>query len=232
MDKSKIPGSAAFDSHRRRDPGRPAKTKMAWLRYGLLLATVLLVGYHSVYFRKLSDVQSAEKAETFDAGAYAARFLHSTLPANTDKAIDLALLNTTLSNDPSRAFSWSHAQNDGNDRFFLVKGTATVAKIDSESVYLGVEGVGRKVALATRYVIGTAARDGSGLISVNDFTTTMDMNTVSEQLNNLIRVEVLPPFKASASPGERVGFIAGLELQRDNPVPDTLELTPMMLKIQ
>ena len=203
-----------------------------WIKYALLPAVIVLVAYNSVYIRKLSDVRQAETAGSFDAQGYAEHFLHSILPAHSEKAIDLPLLSRTLIADPSKAFSWSHAQNNGNNRFFLVKGTGRIIKIDSEQVSLAVEGVGETVVLAARYIIGTAARDGSGLISVDEFTTTMDMNTVSERLNQLIRTTVLPPFRAAARPGDTVTFTAALELQRDGPVPDTLELTPMILHRQ
>src|SRR6185437_2397914 len=201
------------------------------IKYALLAVAIVLVGYNSVYVRKLSDVRNAEKALDFDAKAYALRFLDTTLPAHPEKAIDLPLLAQALTADPARAFSWSHAQNNGNNRFFLVKGSGKITAIDSEYAYLAVEGVPQKVKLATRYSIGTAARDGSGLISVNEFTTTMEMNTVSEELNKLIRNQVLPPFKAAAKPGETVQFTGGVELQRDAAAPDLWEITPMILVI-
>jgi predicted lipoprotein len=202
------------------------------LKYALLAAAILFVGYNSIYIRKLSDVRNAEKALDFDAKAYAENFLHTTLPAHPEKAIDLPQLARTLISDPAKAFSWSHAQNNGNNRFFLVKGAGKITKIDSEYVTLAVEGVRQKVALATRYIIGTAARDGSGLISVDEFTTTMDMNTVSEELNKLIRNQVLPPFKAAAKPGDNIEFTGGLELQQNAAVPDFWEITPMILTIR
>lgn len=203
-----------------------------WIKCAVVAAAIALVGYNSIYIRKLSDVQNAAKALDFDARAYAQNFLHTTLPAHADRAIDLSLLSQTLTSDAARAFSFSHAQNNGNNRFFLVKGSGRITKIDSEYVYLDVPGVSQKVILAIRYIIGTAARDGSGLISVDEFTTTMDLNTVSEELNKLIRGEVLPPFVAAAKPGNPVGFLGGLELQQNGPVPDTLEITPMILTIQ
>jgi predicted lipoprotein len=203
-----------------------------WIKCAILAAAIALVGYNSIYIRKLSDVQNAVKAETFDAKAYAQNFLKDTLPAHPDKAIDLPLLSQTLTNDAAKGFSWSHAQNNGNNRFFLVKASGRITKIDSEYVYLDVQGVSQKVILAIRYIIGTAARDGSGLISVDEFTTTMDLNTVSEELNRLIRNELIPPFIAAAKPGQEIQFTGGLELQRNSPVPDTLEITPMILTIQ
>ncbi|HEV2479453.1 MAG TPA: DUF2291 domain-containing protein [Puia sp.] len=202
------------------------------IKYTLLAVAIVLVGYNSIYIRKLSDVRNAEKALDFDAKAYAENFLHTTLPAHPEKAIGLDQLSHALTTDPAKAFSWSHAQNNGNNRFFLVKGSGTITRIDSEYTYLDIPGVPQKVALATRYIIGTAARDGSGLISVDEFTTTMDMNTVSEELNKLIRNEVLPPFKVAAKPEETVRFTGGLELQQNAAVPDTLEITPMILIIK
>src|SRR6185312_14063503 len=201
------------------------------IRYVLVAAAIALVGYNSVYVRKLSDVRNAEKALDFDAKAYALRFLDTTLPAHPEKAIDLPLLAQALTADPARAFSWSHAQNNGNNRFFLVKGSGKITAIDSEYAYVAVEGVTQKVLLATRYIIGTAARDGSGLISVDEFTTTMDMNTVSEELNKLIRDQVLPPFRTAAKVGDNVRLTGGLELQQNAASPDTLEIIPMILTI-
>ena len=203
-----------------------------WTKYALLSLAIGLAGYNSVYIRKLSEVQNAANAAAFDAAAYARHFLQITLPAHPDKSIDLAGLCKTLAADPARAFAESHAQNDGNNRFFMVKGVGSITRIDSESVDIRVEGVPKPISLATRYIIGTAVRDGSGLISVDDFTTTMDMNIVSEQLNNLIRTRVLPPFTAAAKPGLRVAFTAALELQKNRSIPDTLDLTPLILNIQ
>lgn len=192
----------------------------------------MLVGYNSIYIRRLRDVQHAAKAGTFDAGGYARHFLQATLPPHAGSAIELSLLSQTLSNDSGKAFSWSHAQNAGNNRYFMVRGSGQVVKIDSDYVYVGVRGVSQRVLLATRYIIGTAARDGSGLISVDEFTTTMEMNTVSEEINKLIRTSVLPPFVGMVKTGDEVDFTGCIELVRNKAIPDSLEVTPLILKIQ
>jgi predicted lipoprotein len=188
------------------------------IKYILLAALIVLTGYNSIYIRKLSDVNNASAATSFDAAAYARHFLHTTLPAHTDKAIDITQLPQALKT------------NAGNNRFFLVKGQGRITKVDSEYTYLDIQG--RPVLLATRYIIGTAPRDASGLISVDDFTTTMEMNTVSEELNRLIRTEVLPPFTTAAKPGENISFIGAIELQQNKTAPDSLEVTPLILNIK
>lgn len=202
-----------------------------WIKYTLLVAIIAFVGYNSIYFKKLSDVKSAAKAASFDAAAYARNFLDKTLPANKDKAIDLPYLSQLLTSDPHKAFSLSHAQNNGNNRFFMVKGEGQITRIDSENVYLNVAGVSPKVLLAIEYIIGTAARDGSGLISVDEFNTTMEMNTVSEEINKLIKTKVLPPFKSAAKTGATVSFTGCIELQQDKAVPDSLEVIPLILTL-
>jgi len=203
-----------------------------WMKYTSLGVVILLAGYNSIYIRRLSEVRAAAKAGTFEAATYARHFLDVTLPAHPDKAVDLAGLSRTLTTDPARAFSESHAQNDGNNRFFLVKGSGRITRVDSEYIYLNVEGMSQPVMLATRYIIGTAARDGSGLISVDEFTTTMEMNSVSEELNKLIRTQVVPPFVRVAKAGDRVLFTGAIELQKNKAAPDSLEVTPLNLNIQ
>lgn len=208
------------------------RNRTSLVRYGVLVAALVLVGYNSIYIRKLSDVRSAAAAGTFDAAGYARHFLHATLPGHVGSAIELSLLSSSLAADTAKAWSWSHAVNAGNARFFMVHGVGRVTKIDSEDVYVEVAKVSQRVSLATRYIIGTAARDGSGLISVDEFTTTMEMNTVSEELNKLIRKEVLPPFVESVKVGNGVEFTGCVEFMRNKAIPDTIEITPLILKIQ
>ena len=201
------------------------------IKYLLVIASVGLVAYNSVYVKKLSDVKASED-KPFDANAYAKDFLYKKLPAEKDKAIELSKLVDDLKRNPRQAFSYSHAQNNGDIRFFMVKGKGEIIRLDQSNAYLKVDGVPIKTILATEYIIGNAARDGSGLISVDEFNTTMDMNTVSEELNKLIRAEVLPPFKTKAKTGSAVEFTGSIELNQTRPLPDSLEITPLILEVK
>ncbi|WP_207425133.1 DUF2291 domain-containing protein [Pedobacter sp. SYSU D00535] len=201
------------------------------VKYALFTAAFLLVGYNSIYVKKLSEVKKATETSEFDALAYAKKFLNKTLPANKEKAISLAELTQLLKSNPRKAYSYSNAQNDGNIRYFMVKGEGEILKLDEDNAYLQVAGVAPKVLLATQYILGNAARDGSGLISVDEFTTTMEMNTVSEELNKLIKAEVLPRFKSDAKLGSKVSFIGSVQLNQAKAVPDSLEIIPLILNI-
>ena len=199
------------------------------IKYALIITSNGLVGYNSVYVRKLSDMKASEE-KTFDAKAYAKDFLFKKLPSQKDKAVDISKLVADLKNNPRQAFAYSHAQNNGDIRFFMVQGQGEILKMDETNAYLKVPGVSSEVVLATEYIIGNAARDGSGIISVDEFNTTMDMNTVSEEINKLIRAEVLPPFESKAKTGNTVDFTGCIELNQTKPLPETLEVIPLILQ--
>ncbi|WP_256009670.1 DUF2291 domain-containing protein [Desertivirga xinjiangensis] len=201
------------------------------IKYLLIAVCFVLLAYNSVYVKKLSDMKKTEE-KAFDAYAYAKDFLYKKVPAGKDKALDLSQLLADLKNNPRQAFSNSHAQNNGDIRFFMVKGKGQITRIDDSNTYLSLPGSSAQIALATEYIIGNAARDGSGIISVDEFTTTMDMNTVSEELNKLIRAEVLPPFEAKAKQGDIVDFTGCIELNQARSLPDTIEVIPLILEVK
>jgi len=203
------------------------------IKYLLITASVALVAYNSVYVKKLSDVKAKEeKAKAFDALAYAKDYLHNKLPIRKVEAVEISKLFSELKNSPRKAFANSHAQNNGDIRFFMIHGQGQVVKIDESNAYLKVAGLPSDVILATEYIIGNAARDGSGIISVDEFTTTMDMNTVSEEINKLIRAEVLPPFESKVKVGDTVDFVGSIELNQTKALPKNMEVIPLILEIK
>jgi predicted lipoprotein len=88
-----------------------------------------------------------------------------------------------------------------------------------------------EIKLATQYIFGNTARDCSGLISINDFSNTMDLNNVSEEINKLIRAEIVTPFKATVKEGDVVSFVGAIELSQSKPKTEALEIIPLQLEI-
>ena len=115
-----------------------------------------------------------------------------------EKGVDLSALLQQLQTNPDQAFAThSHALGIGNIKYFPVKGVATVKKRQGKrgAVALDAQPAGTELTIATEYIFGNAVRDASGQIDINAFTNTMDFNTVSAELNNIIRTKVIPPFK-------------------------------------
>lgn len=81
------------------------------------------------------------------------------------------------------------------------------------------------------YVFGNALRDAPGLIKINDFTNTMDLNNIAAEVDKIIRTEVLPPFKSSVKKGDTITFAGAFELNQEHINLDKIEILPVALKI-
>lgn len=200
------------------------------IKYILGIIGFGLVGYNSVYIKKLDEVNAAgrEGAGKFDAKSYAQTFWTTKmLPTVSTSAIDLSTLLPLLKTDKEAAFTrYSQGLGIGNIRYFLVKGEGTVTKVDENAVTISLPS-GETVQLATEYIFGNAARDASGLIKITDFETTTDLNNVSAELNEIIRKEVVPPLKAMAKPGNTLQFVGAMELNQAHTHLDALTLIPL-----
>ncbi len=191
------------------------------------------VVYNSVYFKKISEMK-VSKATTvaFDAKAYAKTYLLEKIPAAKNKAIAMADLLSGLNKDAKKAFSdLGHSQNEGDTKYFLVKGEGKITAIDAEYVTIKDAVSGTELKLAIQYIFGNTARDCSGLISIDDFSNTMDLNNVSEEINKLIKAGIVTPFTAKVQIGNSVSFLGGIELSQSNPKTDKIEIVPLQLEI-
>ena len=201
-------------------------------KYIILIVVVVAAAYNSVYFKKLDEVNASRSAKQFNAAAYAQTFWTTKLIPNLDKAIDITQLTTMLSTNAPKTFdTYSHALGIGNLRYFLVKGKGTLASVneDDVSILLQLDTSRQILTLATEYIFGNAIRDATGLINVNDFTNTMDLNNVSAELNKIIREKVLPPFKQQAKKGDKVEFTGAIELNKEHLDISKIEVIPVRI---
>jgi predicted lipoprotein len=204
------------------------------IKYTLALILLLVVGYNSVYIKKLSEVKAAATAGKFDAVAYAHTFWIEKLTPGLTKATNLPELLVLLKTDKESAFkNYSHALGIGNLRYLLVKGEGRITAINENdiSVALRPDSLGQDLKIATEFVYGNAVRDALGILSINDFSNTMDMNNVSAELNKKIRTEIIPPFRAQAKKGSTVQFIGAIELNQVHLRLDEIEVIPVSLNL-
>lgn len=202
-------------------------------KYALLLLAIALVGYKSVYFRKLSDARKAT-AEKFDAAAYSKKLWDERLPARLDSAIELNYLIQSIQSNPDDAFSkYSNAMGIGNYRYSLVKLNAEVATVQEDDITLKIAHADSSIILklATEYVYGNAIRDASGLLDIRDFTNTSDLNSISEELNKIVRSTVLPDFKKKVRQGDKVEVTGAVEFNKAHVSFKQLEVIPVRLKV-
>jgi predicted lipoprotein len=201
------------------------------LKYGVALVVVVFIAYNSVYFRKLSDMK-ASAAKTFDPAGYARKYLDKQLVPATAKAPDIDALIAKLKANPKEAFkAYAHTLNIGNTRFFMANGQGTITNVDESDVYIITPGQ-QNLKIATEYIFGNALRDAPGIIGVNDFTNSMDLNNVSAEVNKLVRTEVLPPFKSKAKKGDSISFYGAFELNQEHINLNHIEIIPVKLIIK
>ena len=202
-------------------------------KYILIVLAIGLVGYNSVYFKKLSSIKKTT-AENFDAATYSKTLWEEKLPSKLDSAIELTDLIRAVERDPEDAFaSHSNALGIGNYRYSLVKLTATAAVINEDEIVLQVAHFDSLLIarLATEFIYGNAIRDASGLVDIRDFTNTSDLNKISEELNKAVRAGVLPSFKQRIRQGDKIEVVAATELNKAHVNFNNLELIPVRLKI-
>ncbi|MGE9313667.1 DUF2291 domain-containing protein [Niabella sp. CJ426] len=203
-----------------------------FLKYGIILVVVALLGYNSIYIKKLSDVK-ATAGEKFNAAIYTANLWKEKLPARMLAAVDINTLRTAIETDGARAFDeYTNALAIGNYRYALVKGTAKVDKVGVDDVTITINSdTPWKASLLTEFVYGNALRDASGLVALKEFLNTSDLNSISEELNKTVRQQIIPAFKSSLKAGDQIEFIGAIELNKEHIHFDDLELTPLSVKI-
>lgn len=200
------------------------------LRWAAAFCLLVLVAYNSVYFKKLDEVKSGNAG--FSAVKYAATFWIQKLPPAMSAAIEIDTLLSLIKTDRETAFvSYSHALGIGNVKYFLVKGKGKVEAVETDEILIRV-GVGNvKMIIATEYIFGNAVRDAAGIIDINEFENAMDFNTVSAEINQIIRKQVVTPFRQKVKTGDVLEFVGAIELNKEHPALENIEVIPVRLEI-
>lgn len=203
-----------------------------WLKYLIGILVLLVVGFNSIYFRKLDEMKSA--SSKFDAKAYARKYFNDRLLPSINSGVDINQLLVLLQNNKEQTFEkYAHALGIGNIRYFLVTGQGRVKSVNENDVTVvtTADSGQNTLRIATEFVFGNAIRDASGKIDINEFANTMDFNTVSSEINKIVRTEVLPPFKAMVKTGDSIQFAGATELNKAHLNVEDIEVVPIQLKI-
>jgi len=204
-----------------------------FIKYFVFIGVILLVAWNSIYFRKLDNMRQSNSQKGFNAHQYARVFFNDKLLPRLDSAVEFSSLLRRLKADPAGAFStYSHALDIGNIKYFLIKGEGQINAIDENEVAITTNDSAKHMfTIATEFVYGNAIRDASGLVSLSSFSSTSDMNSVSEEINKIVRTEVLPVFNAKAKVGDNIQFAGAIELNQAHLKLDSIEVLPIKLTI-
>ena len=186
--------------------------------------------YHSVYFQPLDEKLASSTEKAFDATVFVEDLWENSLLKAYDSSVAYSQLMQELANDPEKAFElYSNALGVGNIAYFRVKGSGSIDEINENNVLLRVQDY--LLEIETEFIFGNAVRDASGLIKLNDFDKTSDVNAISESINAKIRKEVIPGFKEKLIPAQTITFKGAIELNKAHLDLRLPELIPVFLEI-
>jgi predicted lipoprotein len=199
-------------------------------KYGLLFLALAFLGYHSVYFEKLSEVRAQEEAE-FDFQAFADSLYYEGMLKN-DQAVELSKLLEAIQTDAEEAFEqYGNRLGIGNSAYFMVRCSGEISGITVDAIRLATKDAG-SISINTRYIFGNALRDASGLVKLTDFKTNAEFNRVSEALNALIRTKVIPPIVEQLQIGDEIEITGAIKLSKKKLDDPALMITPAQIMPQ
>jgi len=188
---------------------------------------LVFLGYHSVYFRKLSKVQAAATPSTLNLDVLAQRLL---IEVQQVEAMPIGELLTSRNEDFNGLMSEGRRLGVGPSRYFLVEGRGTIINVQEEDLLLALAG-GDTVLIATDFIFGSVVRDASGLVSISDYASTMDFNNLSVKINERILKEIIAPFTTAAKVERRVQFKGATRLKTNGSQHGKLRVIPVQLQL-
>jgi hypothetical protein len=204
-----------------------------YLKPVIYTAVAGLLIYNSVYFKKLGEVKN-KTAVLFDAAAFSKKLWAEQFPVRIDSAVDLVSLINDLSANPEQAFDrFTNALAIGNYRYALVKFKARVNAVTADEIEAGLPLADSvlKVDVATEFIYGNAIRDASKLLAIKDFPNTNELNNISEELNKIVRTEVIAPFRSKVKQGDSIEVTGAIELNKAHINWKEPEIIPVRLQI-
>jgi len=195
---------------------------------GSIIAGIVI--FNSLYFRPLDEKLRDGSKVSFDAKSFVDSIWTTELLVVYDSATEIATLIDELKINSQSTFEQkAQSLGIGNIGYFKVKGEGTVLSVNENNVLLQV--ANKTIEIETEFIFGNAVRDASGLIKVSDYDETSDFNSISESINDKIRKEVVPDFRAKVKKNDKVSFKGALELNKAHLHLIQPEVVPVFIQI-
>lgn len=199
------------------------------IKYSILTAVVLISLYGSVYIKPLDKVKDSQNELIFDAKSLAQQFMQTKAPTIT--TINATTFLKDITNDVKK-YSEEKGKRLGisNDYYFSIDGEGTVTAIEDEYVTVRLNNSeSKEIKIATDFIFGNAIREASEIADIGDFQNTMDYNTISVELNNIIRDSIIPPFKNKVKIDDVIAFKGAIKVNSKKSDLNDLRMIPTQL---
>lgn len=174
---------------------------------------------------------SANVAAPVNVTDYADELWNDRLPDAFGSAVGIEELFAAVDRDVEQARSrFGRQVGLGGACFLFVRGAGHVEEVSAEYCTLKIDGRARRARIRIGVVVGSAVRDSTGLVDVNQFANSQDFNTLSARLNQRVETHVIAPVRERLRVGARVSFVGCARVSDDRDY-DPLSLVPVYLDI-
>lgn len=201
------------------------------------LVGVLLIVFPPFHIRRIDGHAGGvanDHAASADVAHSAARFWDVSLTTRQVHPTDWLVLIEALQEDPVQGSGrYGRRPAIGGPWFYLLSGEARVVSIDARGLWLGGgAGLGDwRVLLQTGPIFGSALRDATGLLRLEDFSS-FDFNELGAQLNRLSETRVGAVLRRDARVGSQLEFVAAGRLDSVSGDGHTLLLAPIRVTLK
>jgi predicted lipoprotein len=197
------------------------------MKKGIFIIILLILGYNSVYLKKLSEVRN-QKQSSFDFNAFADSLYYQGI-LKSNSAVELSQLLTAVRANQDSAFkAYGNRLGIGNSAYFMIKGEGKVIEKSSSGLKVATEN-NTILTIDTKYIFGNAIRDASGLVKLTDFKTNADFNKLSEALNTVIREKAIPEDLKNINIGDKITVSGATKLTKTQDKSQALSIMPIKI---
>jgi len=183
----------------------------------------------------LKQAQQEKAAATFNPKEVAEKFWNERLLKSLDQAVKAEVLLPAILADATAARKkFSRSIGVSESYTYFVSGTGRVLAISDDEISLAVTAgsTNAEVSLQVGLLFSNAVRDGTGLLSVNDYPNSQDYNAISETLNRIIEERVQPKLRETAKVGATVRFVGCVEVNDESSDLKPLKLVPIAATVE
>lgn len=210
---------------------------MRWSGWLIAVAVVASLCWLFPLFH-IVPLERAEKqkaAATFDPPAFTEKFWSEQLLTSLDKAVKAeVLLPAIRANALEAKKKFARSIGVSESYTYFVSGQGRVLSVSDDEVFLAMtEGAtNAEASLQVGLLFSNAVRDGTGLLSVNDYPNSQDFNAISEALNRIIEERVLPKLREKAKVGAIVSFVGCAEVNDESTDLKPLKVIPLKFEVK
>ncbi len=187
----------------------------------------IFLAYHSIYFRKLSEMKTKENTE-FNFNKLADSLYYQGI-MNTKSAVNISnLIALKKSNQDSAFATFGNRLGIGNTAFFMVSFSGKIIEKSEQGLLIRSDG-GADIWIDTKFIFGNAIRDASRMVKLTDFKTNADFNKLSEALNTIIREKAMPQSLSTLEINQNIDVLGAVKLTKN--MEETMPLTILPVKL-